>query len=146
MGCTETGPSGIQRLAPLMAGAKGDRVISKSSSEKNRAGYCNLYNHSRGAPEGHAAARGKEQLTLEKVVFVAVDLLGHNAAGREHHDQTDGQDGQHDGEQPPVKGGAGTLFRSPGKGAAGFALLGFGKTVFHASLLTMRLKSSPRAM
>ena len=49
MGCTETGPSGIQRLAPLMAGAKGDRVISKSSSEKNRAGYCNLYNHSRGS-------------------------------------------------------------------------------------------------
>lgn len=57
MGCTETGPTGIQRLAPLMAGAKGESVISSRSSAKKSAGYCNLYSQSRGSRAAAQSAR-----------------------------------------------------------------------------------------
>ena len=42
MGCRLTGPRGIQRLAPLMDGVRGDRVSRSRNRERKMAGYCNL--------------------------------------------------------------------------------------------------------
>ena len=107
--------------------------------------------HEGRAPEHEAPAAGKNQLALEKVVFVTVDLLGHDTAGRQHHDEADGQDDEHQGEQPPVEAfkthfAQGTRDAPAlGSGFFLFLFLPAQEHVLHARLPTMRLKSLPRS-
>ena len=62
-----------------------------------------LTRHQSRNPQTDAPRAGKKQLSLEEIVFIAAGFLGHDAAGRQHHDQTDGQQDQRQRQQPPVK-------------------------------------------
>lgn len=68
-----------------MAGAKGESVISSRSSAKKSARILQLVQpvarQQGSGPKREAAQRGERQLPFEEIIFVAVDLLGHNAAG-----------------------------------------------------------------
>ena len=53
-------------------------------------------------PHEDAACHGKGQLLFEKVVLVAVVVLGNDAAGRQNHDKANAQDHDKQHKEPPV--------------------------------------------